>query len=322
MIQKIIKKAVFLLIFIYSNLNAQSVEIKNVQTQEHTLIAGTKYAFIKPDSSFALSKNFTGFQSESLKAVINFTEMPMSFDMVLPMFTKDLPPKNGKLHSEKDLIINGNKAKLFKVESPQKDGSPSINWLLIYGNTNMSIIVFGIYPTAIDKDLSPKMEKSMMTFLYMADKTVNPLEQLSFTVKTDNTPLKFATIFMQTGAAFNLEGKYPPTSKKREMVNYMIMYMPFPVDEAEQKETAVSTVKKPYVENVELKETNPIDINGLKGYEVIGYEKDDKGNKNLKYAVALFASDKYYILQGSCQKDFDKNLAMFRGVSKTFSMKK
>jgi hypothetical protein len=311
--------------------NAQVIDIKNTQTPEHVVIAGTKYAMITPDASFRNAQDFTGFQSSALEAGINITEMPMSFDMVLPMFTKDLPPKTGKLLLEKDLVMNGYKAKLYKQQGPRtsafdqlddtKKESPEVTtWLMLYGDENMCLIIVASYAAASDGVLGDKMEKSFKSFLYLADKEVNPLDQLQFTVNTDDTPLKFATILMQTSAIYNLDGKIPTEMKSN--VGFSVMVMPIPVEEVEQKKTAIRAVKKPYAENVELSDSAKVTINGLTGYEVIGYEINEQSETVLNYSVTLFDKERYFLLSGSAKTDFETYTKLFRKVSQSFKLKK
>jgi hypothetical protein len=321
----------FIVLCMSAKAYAQVIDIKNTQTSEHVVIAGTKYAMITPDASFRNAQDFTGFQSSALEAGINITEMPMSYDMVLPMFTKDLPPKTGKLLLEKDLIMNGYKAKLYKQQGPRtsafdklddtkKEGAEVTTWLMLYGDENMCLVIVASYAAASDGVLSDKMEKSFKSFLYLANKEVNPLDQLQFTVNTDDTPLKFATIMMQTGVIFNLDGKFP--TEMKSSVGFMVMVMPFPIEEVEQKEVAMEAVKKKYAENVEVSDSAKVIINGLTGYEVIGYEVNKQSETVLTYSVTLFDKDKYFVLNGSSKKDFETYVKLFRKVSQSFKLKK
>jgi hypothetical protein len=309
----------------------QVIDIKNTQTPEHVVIAGTKYAMITPDASFTNAQNFTGFQSSALEAGINITEMPMSFDEVLSMFTKDLPPKTGKLLLEKDLVMNGYKAKLYKqqgsptsvldkLDNPEKEAVELTTWIMLYGNENMCLVIAAGYAASSDAVLSDKMEKSLKSFLYLADKEVNPLDQLMFTVKTEDTPLKFAEILMQTSAFFTLDGKAPTQMKSK--VGYLVMVLPLSVEEADQEKRAIRAVKKPNSENVEISNSTKVTIDGLAGYEIIGYEINKKSEKVLQYSVTLFDKDKCFQLSGSAQTDFETNVKLFRKVSQSFKLKK
>lgn len=308
----------------------QVIDIKNTQTSEHVVLAGTKYAMITPDASFINAQNFMGFQSNTLEAGINITEMPMSFDEVLSMFTKDMPPKTGKLLLEKDLVMNGYKAKLykqqgpptsaiFKLDNPEKEAAELTTWIMLYGNEKMCLVIGAGYAASSDAVLSDKMEKSLKSFLYLADKEVNPLDQLMFTVNTEDTPLKFADIMMQSSAIYTLDGKTPTEMKSK--VGYMVMVLPLAVEEADQEKRAIRGVKKPNDENVEIASSTKVTINGLAGYEVIGYEVNKKSETVLQYSVTLFDKDKCFQLSGSAHTDFETYMKLFRKVSQSFKLK-
>jgi len=320
----------FLLIFCVS-FNAQSqqiVKIENVQTSKHIELPGTKYILIKPDSSFAISTDFTGLSNKDLEAGINITDLPMPFDAVLPMFTKDLPPKDGELVLERDLVMNGYQAKMYKTDviqkstleeltNPEKEGKAVIFWLLLYGNENFCLTIAATYPSSLDKELSDKFERSLLSFLYLEEKEVNPLDGLTFDIDLKDTPLEFATTLFQTGAAFNIDGKFPTESD--DITNYSIMVMPFGVESTEQKEVAIKKVRKPF-EEIDIKEVNPITLNTLKGYEVVGYENDENGELTLNYSVTLFDTERHFVISGVSKIEIEEKLEMFRKISSTFRL--
>jgi len=319
----------FFVIFCVSfNAQSQINKIENVQTSKHIELPGTKYLLIKPDSSFTVSTDFTGLSNKDLEAGINITELPMSFDAVLPMFTKDLPPKDGELVFERDLVMNGYQAKMYKTDviqksaleeltNPEKEGKAVTFWLLLYGNENFCLTIAATYPSSLDKELSDKFERSLRSFLYLEEKEVNPLDGLTFGIDLKDTPLKFATTVFQTGAAFNIDGKFPTESD--DITSYSIMIMPFGIESMEQKEAAIKKVRKPF-EEIDIKEVNPITLDSLKGYEVVGYGNDENGELTLNYSVTLFDTERHFIINGVSKIEIEEKLEMFRKISSTFRL--
>jgi hypothetical protein len=122
---------------------------------------------------------------------------------------------------------------------------------------------------------------------------------------------------MQTGAVFNMDGKYP--SEAADITNYKVMMMPFGAEGEEQKEMAIGAVKNKYEENIEIKEINAVTLDGLGGYEVIGYEKQAEKQEVLKYAVTLFDTGRSFTITGISETD---NLEMFRKITRTFRLNK
>lgn len=307
---------------------SQSNTIENIITENHIEIPGTKLLMIKPDSTFTIATEYTGLTNKQLEAGINITELPMSFGAVLPMFSKDIPSKDAKLILEKDLKMNGYSAKLYKTTTtnkssidkllnPDKEGSPIVFWLLIYGNENICFTVAATYPTSKDNALSDKMQTSLLSFIYLKDKVVDPLEGLVFKINLNNAPLKFASTLLQTGVIFNTDGKFPSDAADR--TSFSVMIIPIEIDAKEQKDMAIKTVKNYNNKDVTLKEVNPITLDGLHGYEVIGYEKKNGKDVILNYAVTLFDKERYFILHGLSEKNY---LDMFKRISRTFVLKK
>lgn len=299
-------------------------------TENHLELPGTKFAVIPPGKSFSTSDQFTGLISEEYKAMINFTEMPMSLEMVIPMFAKDLPPEDGKVLIDRDLILNGQPAKLYKVTMPDKgmgglgnSDKPTMvtQWLMLYSaSKDECIVISGGYELAQDEKLSNDFEKTFLSFYYDEDKEVNPMDGLTFTLDDSKLNLKFASLFMQTGVFYNVDGMYPTASDDK--TNFVVMMMPYPVPEDEQKEEAIQKVKKPFgKDNIQVTSTEAVEIGGLSGYEVVGYKMDGKKKEVLYYSVSLFSKKVTYIMNGFTKRDMDKLLKEFKEVAHTFEVK-
>jgi len=310
--------------------SSQVYIIDNIKTSDHIEIPGTKYIIIKPDESFYIAQDYTGLQNADLEAGMNITELPIPFDTVLPFFSKDIPPKNGKLIFEKDFIMNEYTVKLYKTEvihksaidkisNPDAEGDPRVLWLMIYGDENLCITISATYPSSMDSVLSDKFNNSLLSFLYLKDKDVDPLDGLTFSINTENSPLRFASVLMQTGAVFSIDGKFPSQSPDR--TTYMIFVMPFDVDQEEQREKAIRTVQKPSQENIEIREVKSVNIDRLNGYEVVGYERNENGEFTMNYSVTLFDTKRHFIIKGISKIEIEDRLEMFRRISRTFELR-
>lgn len=327
------KKHFFILLISFSGIfaTAQVTQITNKVNKEYSEIPGTKYLMIKPDSTFEVSKTFTGFENSSLQAGINISEPPLPFEQLVQMISKDMPPANGKLIFERDYIIDGNPAKLFKTEmanpgiAVQSDDSGDTSstvtgLIMIYKNDSTAILISGIYPAEKDKELGDKFIRSFLSFMYQKNKKTDPLQALNFALDTSATDLKFASIIMQKGALFNMDGKFP--TQADDNTAYMVLVMPFPVeDKEEQKDMAIKLVKPALEPSIEIKEVNEIEVNGIKGIEVAGYWKNKKGEYELKYGVAFFTPQKTYVINASSTVEPEKKLKMFKTFTRTFKLK-
>ena len=339
---KFIIKLMFLLMV--SNLFSQ---ISNTKTKEHYTLPGTRFAIILPDETFNNSSNYTGLYSEELEIDITITEVALPYNKVLETYEKDLPPQNGKLLIDKDFNTNGFNSKLYKTNTTYSfisntfegvsDSEKTINWLLIYGNENISFILSSAYKYELDKSLKEKIEKSLLSFIYLENENINPLEpfeQLDFTLDPSLVELKFATTLLQSGIVYTLDGKFPTGVK--EKAEYKVMAFPFSiVNEDERKKRAINNVKSAGSE-IKIKQTKKINIDGLKGYEVIGYikktkedkeqeaeekNKEKEENKFLKYGAVLFDKKKQYTIIGTSNHNFNDYLIQFQKITESVRRK-
>ncbi|PIB28038.1 hypothetical protein BFP77_10320 [Maribacter sp. 4U21] len=72
-----------------------------------------------------------------------------------------------------------------------------------------------------------------------------------------------------------------------------------------------------------LLSTTPITIDDLEGFEIVARGKTKKEQANTEvYQVMLFSDKLYYIFLGSSEGEYEKNLAAFKTIVKTFKRKK
>lgn len=296
---------------------AQTV-IDNIQTANYVVLAGTKYAIVPPANSFKTSKQGTALVDEQLEAGITFMEMPMDYETTRSMFSI---AKDGKSLMEKNLVMNGYQAQLVKVKHTNKETyKVMILWQLLYGNKELTININAGYAENLDKEWGVKFEKSLLSFLYLASQTVNPLDGLQFTVDASNSTLKFAEVMLQTGAVFTTDGKLP--SELSDKTSFMVLVMPLEIETNEQANTAQRNVKKITDKYITLSETKPITIDGLQGYEVIGQESEPNQPIRHIYCVTLFEKNQYFMLRGATAQEVEKNMSMLKQIVKSFKLKK
>ena len=322
--KKILKLIALLIV---SHSYSQTEKINNNNTTSHYQILGTKYSIIPPNENFIRSSEYSGLQNKDLETGIKFTEIQLPFNEVLELFTKDLPPKNGELLVDKNFIMNGFNSKLFKSNTTNSeissgfknvsDSEKTITWILIYGNNDFSLVLTSSYKYSLDEILKSKIEKSLLSFIYLESKIVNPIDQLNFTLDTSNSDLMFATILMQTGVAYSIDGKFPTEAQNK--CGYVVMVFPIGTEESEQEQRALKNFKKP---EIKINATKKITIDGLNGYEIIGYETKNKNEKVLKYQTTLFDENQQYVFIGSSNQNSEINLIKFEKITRSFKRKK
>ena len=179
--------------------NAQTQEINFSQSDDHIQIPGTQYMMVPPDDSFTISDKFHGLVGPNEFSAINITEMPMSFETVVPMFAKDMPIE--ELTEEKDYMINGNNVKMYKTErlaDPNNEDSMMNFWIMLHENEKATFMLAATFESAKEKIYSSNFEKSLLSFMFLEDKEVDPQDGLQFSLDITNTPLKFASCLLYT----------------------------------------------------------------------------------------------------------------------------
>ncbi|MEL6698320.1 MAG: hypothetical protein AAFP89_18885 [Bacteroidota bacterium] len=318
-----------LLFFVFAPTYAQVEKITIEKTEAHVRIPGTFFFIIPPDTSFKVSKAFTGLENRTLQTGINLTDLPMAYEMVLGMFTKDLPPEGGKVFLDKKLEINGVDARLFKVEAarksaiekltdPDKPATSMVTWLLVLGNEKQAYTIAGAYKSELDSAFSDKFERTFMNILIDENAETNPMDGLTFRLDVSETPFQIATRLMQTGIMLNLDGKFPTDTVDKTY--FQVMVMPFPVEAEKQEETALRRVKPAHKEDIEILSQNPIELGGLKGYEFVATEPTTDGTNARSYSVLLFAEDKHYFLLGITRLNVEQNIKYFKQIAASFQL--
>ena len=285
------------------------------QTEKLTKVSGTKCSLIPP-SEFVSASNFSGFQNAETGASIMISEMPTPYQTLIDGFTADALKSRGmKLVSKQTIDFNNGKATFINLTQPA-NGTIYIKQILIFGDTEGTVLVNGIYPEA-SKQLEGKIKASLLSTIYNADQDENPLEAAAFSVETKDTDFKLVK-YMSGSLLYSIDGKIP-TDKPTMIVGNSLAKVPL----SNQKKYAEQRLKKlPRGEFNVIKETNAISIDNLNGYEIIADGKTKEDKKELVYQVMLF-NDRgdYYIIVGQATEDFTKNLDTFKIIARTFKRK-
>jgi len=278
------------------------------------VIAGTKYSMIPPDG-FVAAVNFSGFQHNETGSSIMVSEIPTNFKTLADGFTADnLKAKGMLLIDKKEIDLNGSKAYYLTVK--QKAGDRTyLKQILLCGDANRAAIINGIYPEE-SGHLEADIKKSLLSISYNVQQSENPLDAATFKVDVSGTPFQF-TKFLSGALLYTVEGKIPSTKP-----GFTVAPSHSEIAVADQKQYSLNRLKQfPRGETVEVKETNPIEIDGLKGYEIIGQGKSEKGQPELVYVFMIYKDKGYYIFYGASTEDFEKYTKLFRNIAKTFKRK-
>jgi hypothetical protein len=285
------------------------------QTEKHIKVLGTKCSLIPP-SGFVAATTFSGFQNAETGTSIMINELPAPYQSIADGLTTEALKSRGMTLIKKETIdFNGSKATLINL-TQTANGTTYLKQMLIFGDTEGTVLVNGIYPEA-SKNIDAQIKDALLSTVYNNSQNDNPLEAAAFTIEIKDTDFKLIK-YVAGSLIYSTDGKIP-TEKPTLIVGNSISKVP----SQNQKKFAEERLKKfPRGELNVIKETKEITIDNLKGFEIVanGKTKDDK--TELVYEVMLFnEKGDYYLIVGQSQEDFEKYLESFKKIAKTFKRK-
>jgi len=285
------------------------------QTDKHIRISGTKCSLIPPDG-FIAATNFSGFQNAETGASIMINEIPAPYQTIADGFTAEaLKTKGMTLVNKQTVNFNNSTATLINV-TQAANGTTYMKQMLIFGNANETVLINGIYPEA-SKEIEAKIKEALLSTVYNATQSDNPLEAATFTIDVSGSDFKVVK-YMSGSLLYSIDGKIPTEKPTLIIANSIAK-----VSLQNQKQYAEERLKKlPRGESNVIKEIKEVTIDNLRGYEIVADGKAKDGKLELVYQVMLF-NDKgdYYIILGQANEDVQKYLEVYRKIVKTFKRK-
>jgi hypothetical protein len=291
--------------------------ITNKITPEHQEIFGSKIKMVLP-KGFTVAKNFMGFQQEATNSSVMVTDIPGPYAKVSGGLNKENLLKQGiRVENIENITLNGLPGLLITGEQTAYE-VVFRKYSLAFGTENETILISGIVPEG-NVALEQSVKNALLTTVYEADKVLTPLDAVDFEISTSGTDFIFAKS-MSNMLVYSRDGKIPvETADKASLVVAKAFSK---VAITDKKVYATNRIKTLPVQISKIIETNAVEINGLKGYEITAEGVNRKtGSKEQAYQVMLFTDESYYILFGSSQDDFDRNLIVFKKLVQTFQLK-
>ncbi|WP_424003650.1 hypothetical protein [Maribacter sp. IgM3_T14_3] len=292
-------------------------DINNQLSTEHKSVDGTKISIVPPNG-FTTASNFLGFQQTQSGSSIMVLDIPGPFSEVSKGLTKEgLLSQGMTLKETHKLTLNSLPAVLLKAEQ-NAYGNIYTKYILAFGTEEESILINGTFPQNIE-DLNEVLKKALLSTVYDSNKKINPFDTVDFEISTDGTDIVFAKN-ISNSLIFNRDGKIP--SETKDKVSLIIVKAFSNVDIMDKKLFAMNRIRQLPIVIKKIISTEPIEIDGINGYEIIADGSDKKtGNKEKAYQVILFSDSLYYLIFGSSQADFDNNIELFKKLAKTFKRK-
>jgi hypothetical protein len=282
--------------------------------QKPVHVIGTKIEIVPP-AGFSKAERFTGFISEETGASIMIVELPDDFTK----FEEELKEKGftGKgmtLLSQEEASFGKLKGYLFLL-SQEANGIICNKWVGIFGDKRCLFLVNGIFPSGSQKSLSVALKQSVLTAT-VTTKPANISGALPFNVSPAGD-LKISGIMMSMLILSKSGNMKSNVQIPFMVVSASLSEMPYLIDH----KTFVKAMffQKSILKDVVAKQTKPIRINGLSGYETIGTGMLVGTGAATLYQVVLFDGDDSYVMQGFVsQKLKSKYIPIFRKIARSF----
>lgn len=293
-------------------------DITNESTASHVVVLNTKISLVPP-VNFAVATNFAGFQQDSSGASIMVVELPAPFSEIAKAFTPEgLKTQGIELLDKEELKLNSIPAILIKGEQAAY-GNTYTKYTLVFGLETESILINGTYLKTDEAILGEAIKSALLSSIYDTSKNNDPLESADFDIDTSGTDMLFA-VSIANSLLFNREGQIPATSADKAAFIVAKSFSELEIlDKKAFSENRLS--QNPITIDI-IKSTKPITIDGLNGFEISAIsEKNELGKVSELYQITLFSDNQYYILFGSSEGDYEKNIAVFKKLSQTFKKK-
>lgn len=292
-------------------------EIKNEITTKHINVSGTKVSLIPPQG-FTKAQNFVGFQQDGSGSTIMVIDIPGPFSEVSKGMTKEnFLSKGVEVKNIEEFILNGKKG-LFLTGEQNAYGKIFSKFIFVFGTESETIMINGAYPNNLI-EIGKEIKTSILSSFYEENKKINPFDNVDFEIDTNGTNLIFAKS-MSNMLTYNTDGLLPTKSKND--TSLIISKAISNVAVEDKKLYAINRLKKMPFEIVKIENTNEINIDGVSGFEIVAITKDNKtGLEEKVYQAMLFSDNLYYILLGSTNNDFEKNINEIKKIVKTFKRK-
>lgn len=288
-------------------------------TENHRLITGTNL-YLVPPQSFSPSSKFKGFQNPNDQtSMIMIIEMPGPFSEITKGFNAKMFKSRGMdLISKKEIKIS-NYDGFFIALNQSAANVEFSKFLLVFGNESSSTMINGIFPKD-SLELGLRIKESILSTYINSNLVANPRDALDYTLDENAGNLKFKAV-IGNGILFNRDLKTPTQSPDKASLLTDKSFVNTEIKD--QKMFCALRIKK-YPDNLSLivdKGINPIEIDGLSGYELYAKNNDRKNEE--VYQVILFSDlGGYYIFAGTYLEGSQETLDDIKNVILTFKRKK
>lgn len=272
---------------------------------------------IKPPG-FEKADDFSGFIHHELKAEIRALAPPMPYQTVKAAFRRDAAPKGLHIESTKLIEIEGRQGLLLKAKQKAPD-SDAVDeaWVVVSGTEHESRVVTATWPPAADEELSEELLRTVLSWKLIP--VSDPLREITYRI-TPSDKLTQDEAFLQNQMLLYVIT--PGAPQRPGDPAFLVTSAGASVTKRHRQKFAEETLQT--VKGLDIEKYtrgNPVTIDGLEGYELVGEGKSDGTSPGLiAYQVILFdTNDRQYTMLGLVgQPQRDEYLPEFEKMARSF----
>lgn len=303
-----------LLFFIMGNAAAEDLkEIKREKSSLHRSIFVMPVYVVLPEG-FSFVKSETGCVDKTQKVSLESSVIRLPYSILLEEFNEEnLEKANIEMKVKNEFIFNGLPAMLMKIF--QKKGLTVVGkWILIVDRGEECWMINGFYP-AEDQRRGEAVLKTIKSSYWESEKSLTSRETPQGRVDVYGTPFKIADLL--DGAVVYTKDGFLPTQKEDGslfVISRLSKTVLTPDKQLDFAKDKLQMIEKG--EKVDIFSEKKVMIDGLTGFEVVGYTIGDQ--KKLIYQTILFDNRESHVMVGIAKAGIPENLLLFQNIAETF----
>jgi hypothetical protein len=270
---------------------------------------------------FDVADRFDGFGQASTTSSVMVVTIPANLKTVTSGFNAaKLQSRGMKLLSKENVKVDGRQGILLKV-SQTAYGIEFIKWMLAVGTDTDTKIVTATFPQEREAKLSSPLKTSLLS-VKIDETAAHTIGSSAGYTLTASNKLKLTREFGKT-LLYTKDGVVPAKSVADPLFVVSPSFSQVEIDNRQQfalqrlSQTTNTKIGK-------VTATNPIEIDGSSGYEIIAQAQDSSsGTPLVVYQVMLFEANSYFLMQGLVGEQLsDEYLPVFQSMARSFKRQK
>lgn len=302
------------LVLLFQSIYAQApIKINNTVTDAHRRVEGTKIYMVVPED-FESVEEMIGFRLAGSENSMIIRESAGSYKELMQTFlTENLSIRGIKIEENQKMIINGDEATFYRL-TQKVHRTIFTKLVLFYGDAEYCVLISAVMKQQDGKRIEELFKNTMLSVAYKDENETQIMPKGIF-IDLDKSELKFARSFGDA-VIYSING----STSVNALTECSLFAGNGQCKENEDKITfAQDRFKKQSKSPITITQQNEVNIDGLKGYEMVGTTTTDDKKRWLHQVLLFIDNNKYYILMGSTTQE--AKLADFQRIAKTFKQR-